>query len=65
MYMYIESKCSEDMTSLSVYQVDPHDSDWVTNAANLHHSHKHGFGLMSAWNIVNAAKVTSSQYHVF
>ena len=42
---------------LKYIQVDLKDPDWVTNSAGLRHSHKHGFGLMSAWNIVNAAKV--------
>ena len=30
---------------------------WQKNAAGFHHSHKHGFGLMDAWRLVNTAKV--------
>ncbi|KAM9439277.1 proprotein convertase subtilisin/kexin type 7 [Clarias gariepinus] len=33
------------------------DADWETNGAGFHHSHKHGFGLLNAWRLVNAAKV--------
>ncbi|TSN21170.1 Proprotein convertase subtilisin/kexin type 7 [Bagarius yarrelli] len=32
------------------------DADWKTNGAGFHHSHKHGFGLLNAWRLVNAAK---------
>ncbi|XP_067935170.1 proprotein convertase subtilisin/kexin type 7-like [Watersipora subatra] len=42
---------------LTSVKVDEGDPDWRTNAAGLNHSHKHGFGLISPWNIVNAAKV--------
>ncbi|KAM8854051.1 proprotein convertase subtilisin/kexin type 7 [Synchiropus picturatus] len=35
-------------------------ADWSTNGAGFHHSHKHGFGLMNAWRLVNAAKVWES-----
>ena len=31
--------------------------DWRANGAGFHHSHKHGFGLLNAWRMVNAAKV--------
>ena len=40
-------------------QVDVDVAHWYKNAAGLHHSHKHGFGLMDAWRLVNAAKVKS------
>jgi hypothetical protein len=30
----------------------------MKNGAGLEHSHKHGFGLISAWRLVNAAKVS-------
>lgn len=36
------------------------DGDWETNGAGFHHSHKHGFGLLNAWRLVNAAKVWES-----
>ncbi|CAI9722533.1 convertase subtilisin kexin type 7-like [Octopus vulgaris] len=41
---------------LSAVSVDA-DAKWITNAAGLRHSHRHGFGLMKAWHLVNAAKV--------
>ncbi|XP_077985620.1 proprotein convertase subtilisin/kexin type 7-like [Glandiceps talaboti] len=37
--------------------VDEDNSVWFTNKANFHHSHQHGFGLLNAWRLVNAAKV--------
>lgn len=30
---------------------------WDPNQAGLSHSHQHGFGLLNAWRLVNAAKV--------
>lgn len=48
-----------------ISQVDDIDPDWATNSAGLNHSHKHGFGLMSAWNIVNAAKVSHDKPLIF
>ncbi|KAG7270526.1 hypothetical protein CRUP_026418 [Coryphaenoides rupestris] len=33
---------------------------WSTNGAGFNHSHKHGFGLLNAWRMVNAAKVWES-----
>uniref|UniRef100_H3DA26 Proprotein convertase subtilisin/kexin type 7 n=1 Tax=Tetraodon nigroviridis TaxID=99883 RepID=H3DA26_TETNG len=35
-------------------------ADWKVNGAGFHHSHQHGFGLLSAWRLVNAAKVWES-----
>lgn len=35
-------------------------ADWKFNGAGFHHSHKHGFGLLNAWRLVNAAKVWES-----
>ncbi|XP_077421826.1 proprotein convertase subtilisin/kexin type 7 [Vanacampus margaritifer] len=35
-------------------------SDWKENGAGFHHSHQHGFGLLNAWKLVNAAKVWES-----
>ncbi|KAG5269507.1 hypothetical protein AALO_G00202810 [Alosa alosa] len=32
-------------------------ANWETNGAGFHHSHQHGFGLLNAWRLVNAAKV--------
>ena len=41
-------------------QVDIDVAHWQKNGAGLWHSHKHGFGLMNAWRLVNAAKVSLS-----
>ncbi|XP_070761518.1 proprotein convertase subtilisin/kexin type 7 [Enoplosus armatus] len=35
-------------------------ADWRMNGAGFHHSHQHGFGLLNAWRLVNAAKVWES-----
>ncbi|XP_015257374.1 PREDICTED: proprotein convertase subtilisin/kexin type 7 [Cyprinodon variegatus] len=35
-------------------------ADWGVNDAGFHHSHQHGFGLLNAWRLVNAAKVWES-----
>ncbi|XP_020782486.1 proprotein convertase subtilisin/kexin type 7 [Boleophthalmus pectinirostris] len=35
-------------------------ADWKVNGAGFHHSHQHGFGLLNAWRLVNAAKVWES-----
>jgi len=40
-------------------QVDKQNALWTRNKAGLSHSHQHGFGLMSAWRMVNAARVWS------
>ncbi|CAH1796811.1 unnamed protein product [Owenia fusiformis] len=45
---------------LTSVKVDVDLAHWQTNAAGLHHSHKHGFGLMNAWRLVNTAKVWRS-----
>ncbi|XP_021341461.1 proprotein convertase subtilisin/kexin type 7-like [Mizuhopecten yessoensis] len=37
--------------------VDVSVADWQKNGVGLFHSHKHGFGLMRAWRLVNAAKI--------
>ncbi|XP_071843732.1 proprotein convertase subtilisin/kexin type 7-like isoform X2 [Apostichopus japonicus] len=44
----------------SSFMVDPEHGDWSDNAAGFHHSHKHGFGEIKAWRLVNAAKVWRS-----
>ncbi|KAH0623390.1 hypothetical protein JD844_031663 [Phrynosoma platyrhinos] len=36
---------------------EDHRASWDTNSAGLSHSHQHGFGLLNAWRLVNAAKV--------
>ena len=41
-------------------QVDTRDAKWDVNSAGFYHSHKHGFGLLNAWRLVNAAKVWHS-----
>ncbi|XP_011782228.1 PREDICTED: proprotein convertase subtilisin/kexin type 7 [Colobus angolensis palliatus] len=35
-------------------------AEWVTNEAGFSHSHQHGFGLLNAWRLVNAAKIWTS-----
>ncbi|XP_070827212.1 proprotein convertase subtilisin/kexin type 7 [Chaetodon trifascialis] len=35
-------------------------ADWRLNGAGFYHSHQHGFGLLNAWRLVNAAKVWES-----
>uniref|UniRef100_A0A7N6B9Y5 P/Homo B domain-containing protein n=1 Tax=Anabas testudineus TaxID=64144 RepID=A0A7N6B9Y5_ANATE len=35
-------------------------ADWSVNGAGFQHSHQHGFGLLNAWRLVNAAKVWES-----
>ncbi|KAL4229144.1 Proprotein convertase subtilisin/kexin type 7 [Mactra antiquata] len=42
---------------ITALKVDIDIAHWQKNGAGLWHSHKHGFGLMSAWRLVNAAKV--------
>lgn len=37
-------------------------ADWRVNGAGFHHSHQHGFGLLNAWRLVNAAKVGGSTH---
>lgn len=43
----------------SVYLIQQCDNsaDWKLNGAGFYHSHQHGFGLLNAWRLVNAAKV--------
>lgn len=38
-------------------QYEDRRADWITNEAGFSHSHQHGFGLLKAWRLVNAAKV--------
>ncbi|XP_038065409.1 proprotein convertase subtilisin/kexin type 7-like [Patiria miniata] len=48
-----------DIQHIIIYtavKIDQKNAVWITNAGGFHHSHKHGFGLMSAWRLVNAAK---------
>ncbi|XP_053222261.1 proprotein convertase subtilisin/kexin type 7 isoform X1 [Podarcis raffonei] len=35
-------------------------ASWDVNQAGLSHSHQHGFGLLNAWRLVNAAKIWES-----
>ncbi|KAM6171992.1 proprotein convertase subtilisin/kexin type 7 [Erethizon dorsatum] len=41
-------------------QYEDRHADWLTNEAGFSHSHQHGFGLLSAWRLVNAAKIWTS-----
>jgi hypothetical protein len=38
-------------------QTDPTDESWATNAAGFHHSPKYGFGIVNAFDAVEAAKM--------
>lgn len=40
------------------FQYEDRHAKWDTNQAGFSHSHQHGFGLLNAWRLVNAAKVT-------
>lgn len=42
---------------MTAVRIDKDEVGWTTNAAGLKHSHSHGFGIMDAWLLVNAAKV--------
>ncbi|KAK2868717.1 hypothetical protein Q7C36_000588 [Tachysurus vachellii] len=48
-----------DVQHIITYTATQYDTDvdWEKNGAGFHHSHKHGFGLLNAWRLVNAAKV--------
>ncbi|XP_073513188.1 proprotein convertase subtilisin/kexin type 7 [Phyllobates terribilis] len=39
---------------------EDHQAAWETNGAGFSHSHQHGFGLLNAWRLTNAAKVWES-----
>lgn len=39
------------------FQYEDRHAKWDTNQAGFSHSHQHGFGLLNAWRLVNAAKV--------
>ncbi|XP_010627685.1 proprotein convertase subtilisin/kexin type 7 isoform X2 [Fukomys damarensis] len=41
-------------------QYEDRHADWLTNEAGFSHSHQHGFGLLNAWRLVNAAKIWTS-----
>ncbi|XP_043852862.1 proprotein convertase subtilisin/kexin type 7 isoform X2 [Dromiciops gliroides] len=41
-------------------QYEDRRADWDTNEAGFSHSHQHGFGLLNAWRLVNAAKIWTS-----
>ncbi|KAK3107542.1 hypothetical protein FSP39_016971 [Pinctada imbricata] len=45
------------LIAMTAQKVDIDEAHWQRNGAGLYHSHKHGFGLMRAWRLVNAAKV--------
>ncbi|KAH9510234.1 Proprotein convertase subtilisin/kexin type 7 [Bulinus truncatus] len=42
---------------LTSEKVDVDLAHWQINGAGLSHSHKHGFGLLNSWRLVNAARV--------
>ena len=45
------------IVALTARKVDVDVAHWQSNGAGLSHSHKHGFGLLSAWRLVNAARI--------
>uniref|UniRef100_A0A674CEK9 Proprotein convertase subtilisin/kexin type 7 n=1 Tax=Salmo trutta TaxID=8032 RepID=A0A674CEK9_SALTR len=47
-----------DVQHIITYTATQYDvqGDWKINGAGFHHSHQHGFGLLNAWRLVNAAK---------
>ncbi|XP_076000128.1 proprotein convertase subtilisin/kexin type 7 [Genypterus blacodes] len=51
-----------DIQHIITYTATKYDNsaDWRLNGAGFHHSHQHGFGLLNAWRLVNAAKVWES-----
>ncbi|KAJ3591463.1 hypothetical protein NHX12_009408 [Muraenolepis orangiensis] len=49
----------QHIITFTATKYDDH-ADWRANGAGFHHSHKHGFGLLNAWRMVNAAKVWES-----
>ncbi|XP_028664340.1 proprotein convertase subtilisin/kexin type 7 [Erpetoichthys calabaricus] len=52
-----------DIQHIIVFTATKYDdvqADWETNGAGFHHSHQHGFGLLNAWRLVNAAKTWQS-----
>lgn len=42
---------------LTSQKIDVSLAHWQENGAGLSHSHKHGFGLLNSWRLVNAARV--------
>lgn len=55
-----ESRNVRDSPVPLFFQYEDHHADWLTNAAGFSHSHQHGFGLLNAWRLVNAAKVNKA-----
>lgn len=46
----------QHIIAISSVKHDVDDSDYYTNGAGYHHSHKYGFGLLDSWRLVNTAK---------
>jgi len=46
----------QHIIAISSVKHDVDDSDYFTNGAGYHHSHKYGFGLLDSWRLVNTAK---------
>lgn len=47
----------QHIIAITAVKHDVDDSDYYTNGAKYHHSHKYGFGLLDSWRLVNTAKV--------
>uniref|UniRef100_H3BH88 Proprotein convertase subtilisin/kexin type 7 n=2 Tax=Latimeria chalumnae TaxID=7897 RepID=H3BH88_LATCH len=50
----------QHIIAFTASKYDDRPAAWETNGANFSHSHQHGFGLLNAWRLVNAAKVWES-----
>ncbi|XP_009705477.1 PREDICTED: proprotein convertase subtilisin/kexin type 7-like, partial [Cariama cristata] len=46
--------------STCVRAYEDRHAKWDVNQAGFSHSHQHGFGLLNAWRLVNAAKIWES-----
>ena len=50
-----------DVQSLLVYTarpIDIQDVEWTNNGGGFRHSHQHGFGVMDAYRLTMAARVS-------
>ncbi|XP_077162316.1 proprotein convertase subtilisin/kexin type 7 [Paroedura picta] len=50
----------QHIIAFTATKYEDHRAHWDTNQAGLSHSHQHGFGLLNAWRLVNAAKIWES-----
>uniref|UniRef100_A0A8D3CKQ7 Proprotein convertase subtilisin/kexin type 7 n=1 Tax=Scophthalmus maximus TaxID=52904 RepID=A0A8D3CKQ7_SCOMX len=50
----------QHIITFTATKVCDNSADWRVNGAGFHHSQQHGFGLLNAWRLVNAANVWES-----